>query len=125
MRWNDYVDVRLELTRDPRSTNAEIYQPEIITGSTPLVDVSSFSTKCTSIGSKYVLSIQGVPEHEPEYWKRMGTKDFCQVLCRQLSARLDGWLMEREGVHLSEGELVGFVAECDGHASALRWLWYW
>lgn len=120
MRWSDYVDIKLDLTRHARSAPKRI-ETSIPKGEAPL-DINS--TKKTQIGDKHVLTIQGIPEHEPEYWKRMGTSDFCDVLSRQLSSRLEG-LLKHGGLYLTVNELVGLVAEADGHAAALRWLWFW
>lgn len=123
MRWSDYVDIKLDLTRKPTaprliSTTDDAVKPV-------LNDNDISSTRRTQTGSKHIITVQGIPEHEPEYWKRMGTSDFCDVLSRQLSARLERLLGEREGLGLSLGELVEFCAEADGHAGALRWLWFW
>lgn len=117
MRWSDYVDIKLDLTRKPTSS--------LKIKSTCPSDKDISSTRKTQTGSKHIVTVQGIPEHEPEYWKRMGTSDFCDVLSKQLSARLERLLGEREGLGLSLGELVEFCAEADGHAGALRWLWFW
>ncbi|KAK4501466.1 hypothetical protein PRZ48_007275 [Zasmidium cellare] len=115
MRWSDYVDIKLDLTRTP-------LQPTTTTEPS-LPDISS--TKKTHLGTKHILTVQGIPEHEPEYWKRMGTSEFCDVLCKQLGWGLERLLASREGLGLSEAEVVEFVREADGHAGALRWLWFW
>ncbi|KAF2170809.1 hypothetical protein M409DRAFT_63866 [Zasmidium cellare ATCC 36951] len=116
MRWSDYVDIKLDLTRKPANPRRNTITK---------AEEDTNSTKKTQLGTKHVLTVQGIPEHEPEYWKRMGTSEFCDVLSKQLSCRLERLLGAREGLYLSLGEVLEFVAEADGHAGALRWLWFW
>lgn len=98
---------------------------------------------CTRSGRNHVVTVKGIPgPGQQDYWKVMGTDEFCTALCESLSQRLDqvcggggdrgvgGGKATGTGagtgtLGLTAKEIRGLIQYADEHASGLRWLWFW
>jgi hypothetical protein len=152
LRWNNYVNVSLDLKHNtPSAITTDTTQQEtkesIVekiwdltkTGETLLSSPNiptpehmarlskDNPTTSTHVSEKHTLSIKGAPRITcPElYWKLHGTQEYCSALSTQLSPRLAATLEQRPQLNLTVEEIRHFLADVDTHASSLRWLWYW
>lgn len=130
MRWENYVDISLELHRNTRGMSKDIAAkelPTIMLGSEVLFQAPIHNpTTSTRVGQKHILSMRGISNNEDrrEYWKVNGTTEFCNALSRYLSPRI-GATLEHRASYMTSREIVEFVDDASSHAASLRWLWYW
>ncbi|KJX99623.1 hypothetical protein TI39_contig354g00028 [Zymoseptoria brevis] len=151
LRWNNYVEVTLDLQHNDiasSSTSTQQVSAEPVFGkildltksvtksySAPNIPTTEHmahlsthnSTTSTQVSSRHTLSIKGVPRITcPElYWKLHGTQEYCAALTKQVSPRLTATLDGRPRLHLTLEEIAHLVMDLDMHAAHLRWLWYW
>ncbi|KAK4621553.1 hypothetical protein CLAFUW4_07212 [Fulvia fulva] len=146
MRWNNYVDISLDLGRyamgpskppvlNPRSGNhPSISNLKSTDTKSPYflyrdpqdkAQPSTNPTRSIRTGEKHCITVQGTPVYGPEYWDRMGTADFSNTITWVLSQRMEEVLKDRSGLYLTKQDLVEFVIDADQHGSGLRWLWFW
>ncbi|SMQ53293.1 unnamed protein product [Zymoseptoria tritici ST99CH_3D7] len=151
LRWNNYIDITLDLEHNAipaRNTSIQEEPAEpllekildltknpiepysALTIPTPehMAHISTHNpTASTQVSSHHTLSIKGVPRITcPElYWKLHGTKEYCAALTKQVFPRLAATLKGRPRLHLTLEEIAHFVMDLDMHAAHLRWLWYW
>lgn len=149
IRWDNYVDINLELNKSGRPSSKDIIasmqtqvQPtsESSKAETPVIELPSIMlgeeflfeaprinpTTSIQTGQKHTLTMKGISDDpgRKEFWAKHGTAEFCNTLSTYLSPRI-GATLENRPLYLSSIELVHFVEDACNHAASLRWLWYW
>ncbi|EME43438.1 hypothetical protein DOTSEDRAFT_72732 [Dothistroma septosporum NZE10] len=146
MRWNNYVDISLDLGRQEGVRARHVRQSPRLGahksfGSLGTANAESSHylgndsldqalalvnpTRNIRTGEQHCIIVEGTRVYGPEYWDRMGTVDFSSTLAWILSQRMNEVLNRRNGLYLTKRDLIDFVIDADEHGSGLRWLWFW